>query len=431
MNDRLNALRNTAATLLAGALIGVMGALFLNALRLADVARMAFMDVVVKHSVPGWLASGIAGVAGATVAAWLAHRYAKDAPQLSSSQRAGNAESPASSLRALTVNFAGTSLAVGAGLALGPERPAIQMGGAIGRMVSRLFRMSPPDQELLMAATGGAGVATMFNSPLGCSAYTVETVLRRVDLRISMTTLGVGAIAVAVARVLVGRDVNFLVGPMPSVRFEHLILFLVLGCMIAVLASFHVRLIMLLTRFFLRVQLPGVVRGASIGGAVGLLVWFSPNLVGTGDSLTQGVLDGRFGLSAMAGFFLVRFLLGPLSLAAGTPGGYFTPVLLLGALSGAMYSIVIGLLLPVPSLSPTTYALVGMAVALAAIAGAPFTGVLLVMETTGAFALALPMIIAVIGAAVVTRLLHTPSLSHGLEIALAASGGPSANRAIS
>jgi len=431
MNDRLNALRNTAATLLAGALIGVMGALFLNALRLADVARMAFMDVVVKHSVPGWLASGIAGVAGATVAAWLAHRYAKDAPQLSSSQRAGNAESPASSLRALTVNFAGTSLAVGAGLALGPERPAIQMGGAIGRMVSRLFRMSPPDQELLMAATGGAGVATMFNSPLGCSAYTVETVLRRVDLRISMTTLGVGAIAVAVARVLVGRDVNFLVGPMPSVRFEHLILFLVLGCMIAVLASFHVRLIMLLTRFFLRVQLPGVVRGASIGGAVGLLVWFSPNLVGTGDSLTQGVLDGRFGLSAMAGFFLVRFLLGPLSLVAGTPGGYFTPVLLLGALSGAMYSIVIGLLLPVPSLSPTTYALVGMAVALAAIAGAPFTGVLLVMETTGAFALALPMIIAVIGAAVVTRLLHTPSLSHGLEIALAASGGPSANRAIS
>ena len=64
----------------------------------------------------------------------------------------------------------------------------------------------------------------------------------------------------------------------------------------------------------------------------------------------------------------------------------------------------------------------GMAVALAAVAGAPFTGVLLAMETTGAFALALPMIIAVIGVAVVTRLIRMPSLSHGLEIALAASG---------
>jgi H+/Cl- antiporter ClcA len=44
------------------------------------------------------------------------------------------------------------------------------------------------------------------------------------------------------------------------------------------------------------------------------------------------------------------------------------------------------------------------------------------METTGAFALSLPMIIAVIGAAVVTRLMRTPSLGHGLEIALVASG---------
>jgi len=360
------------------------------------------------------------------VAAWLAYRYAKDAPQLSASDSTEASESAASNLNALTVNFAGTSLAVGAGLALGPERPAIQMGGAIGRIVSRLFGLSSLDRELLMAAAGGASVATMFNSPLGCSAYTVETVLRRVDLRISMTTLGLGAIAVAVARVLVGRDVNFLVGTMPSVRFGHLILFLGLGCVIAVFASLQVHIIMLLARLFLRVQLSGVVRGAAIGGAVGLLAWFSPNLVGTGDSLTQGVLDGRFVLSAMAVFFLVRFFLGPVSLAAGAPGGYFTPVLLLGALSGAMYGTLMGLWLPAADLSPTAFALVGMAVALASVAGAPFTGILLVMETTGAFALSLPMIIAVIGAAVVTRLLRTPSLSHGLEIALTESGKPSA-----
>lgn len=417
----MNALRNTAAMALAGAIIGVTGALFLNALRIADRARVALIDAAVKHSVPGWLAAAIAGLAGAAVAVWLAHRYATDAPQLSESESADASESPTSIPGALTVNFAGTSLAVGAGFALGPERPAIQMGGAIGRMVSRLFSLSRPDHDLLMAATGGAGVATMFNSPLGCAAYTVEAVLRRVDLKISMTTLGVGAIAVAVTRALVGHDVNFVVGQLPSVRFEHLILYLGLGCAFAVFASLHVHVILMLTRLFLLVRLPEVVRGALIGGAIGLLAWFSPNLVGVGDSLTQGVLDGRFALSAMAAFLLVRFFLGPLSFAAGTPGGYFTPVLLLGALSGAMYGMVIGFWLPVPDLSPTAFALVGMAVALAAVAGAPFTGVLLVMETTGAFALALPMIIAVIGATVVTRLIRTPSLSHGLEIALAAS----------
>ena len=49
-NDRLNVLRNTAAALLAGALIGVIGALFLNALWIADVARVALAGAAVKHS---------------------------------------------------------------------------------------------------------------------------------------------------------------------------------------------------------------------------------------------------------------------------------------------------------------------------------------------------------------------------------------------
>jgi H+/Cl- antiporter ClcA len=56
-----------------------------------------------------------------------------------------------------------------------------------------------------------------------------------------------------------------------------------------------------------------------------------------------------------------------------------------------------------------------MAVALAAIAHAPFTGILLTLETTGAFIMALPMIVAVFGAIAVIRLLKSPVLSHGLE----------------
>lgn len=417
-NKRLDALRNAFAIVLAGVLIGVVGGLFLNTLQMADDGRLAFIDMVARHSIPGWLAAGLAGSVGAALAAWLAHRWAKDAPQLSIARRAAATESATSNLSALTANFAGTSLAAGAGLAIGPERPAIQMGGAIGHFVSRWLRMRREDRELLTAAAGGAGVATMFNSPLGCAAYTVESVLSRVDRRITMTTLGVGVVAVAVARLVVGRDVNFIVGQLPDVHFEHLFLYLGLGCLIAVLANLHVHVIMLLTRLFVRLSLPAAVRGAIIGGAIGLLAWFSPGLVGVGDSMTQGVLDGRFALSAMAVLFLVRFFLGPLSLTAGTPGGYFTPVLLLGALSGAMYASMINVWFSSPDLSPTAFALVGMAVALATLARAPFTGILLVMETTGVFSLALPMTIAVVGAAVVIRMMHTPSLSHGLEIAM-------------
>jgi CIC family chloride channel protein len=416
MADRWDTLRLTIATLLAGVVVGVLGALFIGTLGRMDGVRLALVDFTAGQSFPGWLATVIFGVLGAGCAAWLAHRFAPDAPQAAASLIPDPPRQPTSPVSALTVNFGGTALAVAAGLMVGPSRPAIQMGGAIGRLTSRLLRLSASDADLLMAATGGAGVATMFNSPLGCAAYTVETVLKRVDLRISLIALGSGATAVGVSRLLTGRHVNFTVEALPAYKFEHLLLYLLLGVLIGGLAHLHLRTIKSFAAMARRLPLPRVARAALIGAAIGLLAWFAPGLVGTGAALVQGVIDGKFALSMLALALLIRFFLGPLSLAAGTPGGYFAPSLALGALSGAVFAEMAGVLLPAADLPSTTaFALVGMAVALAAIAHAPFTGILLAVETTGTFIMALPMIVAVFGAIVIIRLLKSPVLTHGLE----------------
>jgi CIC family chloride channel protein len=191
-----------------------------------------------------------------------------------------------------------------------------------------------------------------------------------------------------------------------------------LGALIALAGNLHVHLIMAFARRGRTLMPRPAVRAAIVGGAVGFLAWYAPNLVGTGEAMTQSVLDGRLALSTLGAVFLVRFVLGPLSLAASTPGGYFTPVLLLGATFGDMVGILANLVLPVSDVTPTAFAVVGMAVALAWVANAPFTGILLVIETTGAVSLSLPMMVAVLGALGVGRLLKQPSLTHGLEIAL-------------
>jgi CIC family chloride channel protein len=256
----------------------------------------------------------------------------------------------------------------------------------------------------------------MFNSPLGCAAYTVETVLKRVNLRISLTALGAGATAVAVSRALTGREVNFTVEALPSHQFEHLLLYLLLGVLIGGLAHLHMLTVKVMAETARRVPLPRVARAALIGAGVGLLAWYAPGVVGTGATLIQDVIDGKFVLGMLALALLIRFFLGPLSLAAEVPGGYFTPALLLGALSGAIFGELAGMLLPATDLpSATAFALVGMAVALAAVAHAPFTGILLALETTGAFIMALPIIVAVFGALAVIRFLKSPVLTHGLE----------------
>jgi H+/Cl- antiporter ClcA len=75
-------------------------------------------------------------------------------------------------------------------------------------------------------------------------------------------------------------------------------------------------------------------RAGLIGAAVGTLGWFAPSVVGGGDAITQ---RGET-LSVLPLVFLIRFGLGTVSYAAGTPGGLFAPMLALGAQLGLFSS---------------------------------------------------------------------------------------------
>jgi CIC family chloride channel protein len=80
--------------------------------------------------------------------------------------------------------------------------------------------------------------------------------------------------------------------------------------------------------------LPGDLRAATVGAAVGLLAWFTPGLVGGGDAITQHTHAGGDSMMLISGVFLVRFALGPLSYATGTPGELIAPMLVRGAQGG-------------------------------------------------------------------------------------------------
>jgi CIC family chloride channel protein len=400
------------AVVLSGALVGLLGGGFLLALRGGEKLRSVWLDRIDAWPA-GWLLTMLAGSLVCLFAAWLADRFAPSAPMTA---HGGPGDPPPA---ALPANFIGTSLATGAGLALGPERPAIQIGQVIGRTVSRLVRLDRDDADLLVDATGGAGVAAMFNAPLGCSAYVVEVIRKRVDLRCTLTTLGTGVMAVISVRFFIGSHPNFSVSAQPFAPLQYMPLYLLLGCLVALLGSVHVRLIGGMYGFLSRRFPWPPARAAVVGALLGLLMTFAPRVVGGGELLAQSVLDGRFTWSILLTMFAVRFLLGPLSLSASTPGGYFTPVLTLGALIGMAYGLLVGAVFPDATISATSFALVGMGVALGTVIRAPITGVLLCMETTGSFTVLLPMTLAMFGAGVVTQVLRSPSI----EIALDKCGG--------
>ena len=164
----------------------------------------------------------------------------------------------------------------------------------------------------------------------------------------------------------------------------------------------------------LRRWLPGDGLAATVGAAVGLLAWFEPGLVGGGDAITQRALAGGESMIVVAGMFLVRFALGPLSYAAATPG-VFAPMLVLGAQCGLFLGALFCYWLPYLGEPPTAFAVVGMAAFFTAVVRAPVTGIILVTEMTGCFTLLLPMLLACFAAMTVPTMLGDPPIYDSLR----------------
>lgn len=156
-------------------------------------------------------------------------------------------------------------------------------------------------------------------------------------------------------------------------------------------------------------------RAAFIGAVVGLVAYLNPALVGSGDTLTQSILSGGLPLRALGLIFLVRFLLGPWSYAAGTPGGMFAPLLLLGTAFGALFAGTVHIISPNLTVSPVDFAIVGMVALFAASVRAPLTGVVLAIEMTGRGDLSLGMLAAALGAMLVAMLLKSPPIYESLR----------------
>ena len=132
----------------------------------------------------------------------------------------------------------------------------------------------------------------------------------------------------------------------------HLALNLGFGLVIGLLGLAYNRLVLLGLDAAQRLPpLPSRFRAIAVGAAMGLLSWFAPHLVGGGEDQLLQVLHDRLAESTLLAALAARFLLGPLCYAAGTPGGLFAPLLLVGGLAGHLYGgLVHGF---VPAAAPT------------------------------------------------------------------------------
>ena len=210
-------------SLLVGAASGLVGAVFRLTLEQGDRLRDALLAWAHGRELVGLLL--IIGVSAAAtgLAAWLVRRHSPEAAGsgIPHVEAVLNGDLPPASFNLIPVKFFGGLLAIGAGLALGREGPSVQMGASLAHLVGVIFRRSWPDSRVLLAAGAGAGLATAFSAPIAGAVFVLEELVRRFDTRITITTLGASAGAIAVARVLLGNAPDFHVAPLPQPGFRH------------------------------------------------------------------------------------------------------------------------------------------------------------------------------------------------------------------
>jgi CIC family chloride channel protein len=411
-------LRLAMLACLAGAAAGLVAAVFRLALEQADHWRSSVIAVLHQWPVIGFpaVAGGAAGAAA--LGSYLVQRFARHAagsgiPHVEAVLNDGLAPAP---LSLLPVKFFGGLLAMGGGMALGREGPSVQMGATIGSSLARVFQLSRRDATALLAASAGAGLATAFNAPVAGALFVLEELLRRFERRSAIATLGASASAILVARVLLGPGPDLTIEPIPPIGLAGATLTVALGVLAGLVGVAYNRALLgglALADQFSRT--PAELRAAVVGGAVGALAWFAPGWVGGGESLAQSALVGGVAPALVALVFVVRFLLGAASYAAGTPGGLFAPMLALGGQLGLLFGMVCHWSFPGLAEPPAAFAMIGMAAFFTAVVRAPVTGIVLISEMTGGATLLLGMLAACFASMVVPTLLGSRPIYDSLR----------------
>ena len=319
-------------------------------------------------------------------------------------------------LAILPVKFFGGLLAIGSGLALGREGPMAQMGASVATLTSRFVVRHDEDAKVIDAAGAGAGIAVAFNAPMGGSIFVFEELTSSFTPWLLVATLAAALPAVFVMRLIMGDHFDFSVPQIGQLAVWRLWPFFLLGSLLGAVGAAYNRVIVRLLRLTDHLgRLNSVQWAMLIGATIGLVAWFAPSLVGGGDNLTQAVLSGGYTIPMLAVIFVLRFLLGPWSYAAGTPGGLFAPMLALGASSGALFGQVMSHLYPSLGVSPVACAVIGMATLFSACVRAPLTGIVLTVEMTGRGDLTLGLLGGSLAAMVVAMLLKSEPIYETLK----------------
>ena len=110
----------------------------------------------------------------------------------------------------MTADAALQIIAVGFGASLGREGAPRQVGAAVGGWLAQRLRLDPGQRRTVLACGACAGLAAVYNVPLGGAVFTLEVLLVSAAARDVVPAILSSAVAAAVAWPVLGNQLTTL-----------------------------------------------------------------------------------------------------------------------------------------------------------------------------------------------------------------------------
>lgn len=300
-----------------------------------------------------------------------------------------------------------SSLTVGFGGSVGLEAPIVRTGAAIGSNLANELRADRKRQALFLACGSAAGIAAIFNSPVGGVIFAFEIVLMDIAVHSFIPLLIATASAAVVAKSLYYEQIFFL--STEGWKMIGIPFYVLLGIFCGLVSVYLARMYGRVKSQYDRWQ-PSLQRLAGGGLILGILIYLMPPLFGEGYETVNDLMTGRFfALADHSPFYwishndwlLILFAIiiifakavaSSLTIAAGGNGGIFASSMFTGALVGFVFVHTMNKLGWVQLYEPNFVA-AAMAGLLSGVFKAPLTGIFLIAEITGGYALFVPLMI--------------------------------------
>ena len=308
--------------------------------------------------------------------------------------------------RVLALKFIGGVLAIGAGMSLGREGPSVQLGACAGQWFSRLCSRPRSEERFLLTAGSGAGLAAAFNAPLAGVIFCLEELTKSFSPLVLMATVAATVSAASIAAAFLGLESVFNIGELPVLTGPQYFPLLLLGIFAGASGVLFNRVLLFSLDAYKRLSLPNTAKFLIPLFLAFVFSFFLPEVLGGGSHLVDTLIVRDFSTSFLLLLLTMKFLFTMLCFGSGVPGGIFLPMLVLGALSGAVFAkgaTFLGLAEPGITSSFVVY---GMAAYFAAVVKSPITGSVLIIEMTGSFHHLLALVFVAITAYLVSDLLH-------------------------